>query len=104
MELLCEDRLTQALAAKIYELSHIKKFKFEIADGKPGDSVRVINHFFVHNVSVDRARNLCLSKFTVESDTRSSTLTYVIKPASYDDVDMTKGSQRIIGEKTHDNL
>lgn len=64
----------------------------------------MINHFFIYNVSGDRARNLCLSKYTVEPDPRASTLTYVLKPTSYQDVDMTLGSQRIIGEKTHENL
>jgi len=54
-----------------------------VTSAKAGDSVKVINHFFIYNVSGDRARNLCLSKYTVEPDPRASTLTYVLKPTSY---------------------
>ena len=92
LELLCEDNLTQALAAKVYELCHIKKYRIEIGDSKPGDHVKVMNHFFIKNVNVDRARNLCLSRYTIEPDTRASVLTYLMKPTSYEDVDMTRGT------------
>jgi hypothetical protein len=59
LEILCEDELTEAIAACIYDQSVIQENQFQIH--KPAKNevydIRVLNHFFLHNVQVTRSLN-----------------------------------------------
>ena len=57
LELLCEDRLTEALAASIYEVTEINKQTFGVAKTATQFSCEILNHFFVQNMHLQRSQN-----------------------------------------------
>ena len=63
LEALCEETLLLELAAKIYEYEKYKGVQFRIVEG-PSEicEVEVINHFYIKNASVKRAKNPTLKE------------------------------------------
>jgi len=94
--------LTQAIAAKIYELGHLQKYEFNLVEGPTADSIKILNHFYVKNVGIARNRNLCLSNYTTITDTRNSIVTYQLKQSSA--FDFKTSQRKLFGDKTKEHL
>lgn len=81
LELLCEDRLTEALAACIYEVTEINKQTFGISKSGNQFSCEILNHFFVQNMHLQRSHNkLSIKHYQVKE--KAGTLIYELKKAS----------------------
>lgn len=67
LETLCEETLLEELAAKIYELEKFHNVQFRIISNSQGKSsdidINIINHFYIRNMSVNRAENPSLKNY-----------------------------------------
>ena len=57
LELLCEENLTEAVAASIYEVTEINKQTFGVVKNGNEFSCEILNHFFVENMQLQRKLN-----------------------------------------------
>ena len=76
LEMLCEEQLTLALAARMYDLRELRGYEFSISKAdKPKETVEIVNHFYIRNMDFSRDKNPCLSGFKVVC-TKQSTNEY----------------------------
>merc|ERR1712029_932670 len=82
LELLCEERLTQAIAAKMYELKDLNGYEFATTEESKSseDYIEIVNHIFIRNMNVVRNLNPCLSLYKVNcTNAASNEYSYVLK-------------------------
>ena len=82
LELLCEDQLTQALAAKMYELKELEGYEFKTTEESKTseDQIEIVNHMFVRNMNLARKLNPCLSLYKVVcTNSTSNEYCYMLK-------------------------
>ena len=74
--MLCEEQLTLAIAARMYELRELQGYEFSTtSEEQPKETVEIVNHFYIRNMHLDRDKNPCLSKFRLVC-TKSTTNEY----------------------------
>ena len=88
LELLCEEQLTLAIAAKMYELRELQGYEFSTTEESKQDQIEIVNHLFIRNMSVIREINPCLSLYKVVcTNQRSNEYSYLLKTEESDDAD-----------------
>ena len=66
LEQLCEGKMTQELAASIYEQMEFNKVQFRVKNrGEKIQVVDILNHFYVKGMSVERSENGDLRNYRI---------------------------------------
>ena len=82
LELLCEEELTLAIAAKMYELRDLEGYEFTITEESKAseDQIEIVNHLLIRNMCLVRKSNPCLSQYKVVcTDSTANEYSYVLK-------------------------